>query len=67
MKELASGNSWTISETEEGYLLLELKSIYGTVETKAKGVREYRMFHDILITYDDLKAQGPVVVESQVE
>lgn len=60
MSELASGNGWTLSETEDGYMLLELKSIYGIVELKAKGLGERWMLRDVQRTYDNLKAQGVI-------
>ena len=62
MNELASGHGWTLSKTKDGYMLLELKSIYGIVELKSKGFPIESMFDDVLRTYERLKAQGPIEV-----
>lgn len=64
MNVLASGDGWKLYQ-EDGKTVLELHSIYGIVEVKAKNTLEssfvhYDLFKDILRVYDDLKAQGPV-------
>lgn len=68
MELVASGFEWRLSKNSEPYYyLLELITPYGTIETKLKGVHERGLGFEILRVFEDLKAQVPIEVESQVE
>ena len=58
-KELASGESWTI--TQEGdKTFLQLKSVFGTIEVKTRTLIGAELIEAILQNYADLKKQGPL-------
>jgi hypothetical protein len=67
MDIIASGLGWRLSKSDDPYYyILELNSRYGTVEITLKRGSERQLGYDILRTYEDLKAQGPLL-EARIE
>jgi len=62
--KIITGTGWKLTKND-GDFILELYSPYGTVEVKQKGMSHRYMCYDILMTYEDLEAQGPIEVESE--